>query len=99
MLCGAETGNVVAYGNLYIGYSSSALQLKRFCLINNIPLLTMHSGRRGGATVAMDMEAMAVHMAMDMADNIHEKILFDENRTQPVPSRSAQRILRILNNT
>ena len=46
---------MVANSNLYLGYSSSALQLKRFCLTNNIPQLTMHSGRGGAATVAMDM--------------------------------------------
>ena len=49
-----EKGKVVAQGSYYISYSSSALQLKTFCLKCGIPPLTMHSGRRGGATAAVD---------------------------------------------
>ena len=49
-----EKGKVVAQGSYYISYSSSALQLKNFCLKCGIPPLTMHSGRRGGATTAVD---------------------------------------------
>ena len=49
-----EKGKVVAQGSYYISYSSSALQLKNFCLKCGIPPLTMHSGRRGGATAAVD---------------------------------------------
>merc|ERR1712163_34525 len=49
-----EKGKVVAQGNYYISYSSSALQLKNFCIKNGIPPLTIHSGRRGGATAAVE---------------------------------------------
>ena len=49
-----EKGKVVAQGSYYISYSSLALQLKNFCLKCGIPPLTMHSGRRGGATAAVD---------------------------------------------
>ena len=45
---------MVAQGSYYISYSSSALQLKTFCLKCGIQPLTMHSGRRGGATAAVD---------------------------------------------
>ena len=51
-----ERGRVVAQGGYYISYSSSALQLKNFCVKNRIPILTMHSGRRGGVTAAVDVE-------------------------------------------
>merc|ERR1712082_384283 len=50
-----EKGKVVAQGGYYISYSSSALQLKNFCVKNRIPTLTMHSGRRGGVTAAVDV--------------------------------------------
>ena len=46
---------MVAQVRYYISYSCSALQLKTFCLKNGIPTLTMHSGRRGGATAAVDV--------------------------------------------
>ena len=49
-----EKGKVVAQSNYYISYSSSALQLKNFCLKCGIPPLTIHSGRRGGATAAVE---------------------------------------------
>ena len=49
-----EKGKVVAQGSYYISYSSSASQLKNICLKCGIPPLTMHSGRRGGATAAVD---------------------------------------------
>ena len=47
-------GRVVAQGGYYISYSSSALQLRQFCIKNGIPPLTLHSGRRGGATAAVE---------------------------------------------
>ena len=45
-----------------IGYSSSALQLKNFCVKNQIPVLTIHSGRRGGVALAVDvgMDRMSI---------------------------------------
>ena len=49
-----DKGRVVAQSNYFISYSSSALQLRNFCLKCGIPPLTMHSGRRGGATAAVD---------------------------------------------
>ena len=49
-----DKGKVMAQGKFYISYSCSALQLKTFCLKNRIPPLTMHSGRRGGATAAVE---------------------------------------------
>ena len=49
-----EKGKVVAQGRYYISYSCSALQLKTFCIKNGIPSFTMHSGRRGGVTAAVD---------------------------------------------
>ena len=54
-LRGAGKGKVVKIGHQYVCYSASAAQLKRFCAKNDIPVLTMHSGRRGGATVAVEM--------------------------------------------
>ena len=54
-LRGAGKDSVVKIGHEFVGYSASAMHLKRFCMINGIPVLTMHSGRRGGATVAMEM--------------------------------------------
>ena len=50
-----DKGRVVTQGGYWIGYSSSALQLKNFCVKNQIPVLTMHSGRRGGVTLAVDV--------------------------------------------
>ena len=50
-----ERGKVVAPGGYFISYSSSALQLKNFCVKNRIPVLTMHAGRRGGVTAAVDV--------------------------------------------
>ena len=47
-------GRVVAQGGYYISYSSLALQLREFCIKNGIPPLTLHSGRRGGATAAVE---------------------------------------------
>ena len=44
----------MAQDGYWVGYSTSALQLKNFCLKNQIPVLTMHSGRRGGVTLAVD---------------------------------------------
>ena len=54
-LRGAGKGRVVKIGHESVSYSASAAQLKRFCLRNDIPSLTMHSGRRGGDTVAAEM--------------------------------------------
>ena len=48
-----EKGKVIAQGGYFISYNSSALQLKNFCIKNRIPVLTMHSGRRGGVTAAV----------------------------------------------
>ena len=45
---------MVAQGERYVGYSMVATQLKEFCLRNEIPVLTMHSGRRWGVTLAVD---------------------------------------------
>ena len=70
-----EKGRVVAQGGYYISYSSSALQLKNFCVKNRIPILTMHSGRRGGVTAAVDvgidrMNIMAVgNWSSDIVDS------------------------------
>ena len=46
---------MVKIGHKYVSYSVSEVQLKRFCVKNDIPDLTMHSGRRGGVTVAVEM--------------------------------------------
>ena len=54
-LRGAGKDRVVKIGHKYVSYSVSALQLKRFCVKNDIPNLTMHSGRRGGVTDAVEM--------------------------------------------
>ena len=54
-LRGAGKGRVVKIGHEYVSYSASAVQLKRFCVKNDIPDLTMHRGRRGGVTVAVEM--------------------------------------------
>ena len=54
-LRGAGKGRVAKIGHENVSYSASAAQLKRFCLRNDIPNLTMHSGRRGGVTVAVEM--------------------------------------------
>ena len=58
-------GRVVAQGGNSISYSSSAAQLRQFCVRNRIPALTLHSGRRGGVTAAVEagiskMEIQAV---------------------------------------
>ena len=58
-------GRVVAQGDYSISYSSSASQLRQFCIKNRIPPLTLHSGRRGGVTAAVEagiskMEIQAV---------------------------------------
>ena len=50
-----ESGKVVAQGNFFISYSCAALQLKTFCVKNRIPPLTMHAGRRGGVTAAVEV--------------------------------------------
>ena len=44
----------MAQGERWVGYSTVATQLKEFCLRNDIPVLTMHSGWRGGVTLAVD---------------------------------------------
>ena len=49
-----QGGRVVAQGGLSISYSSSAAQLRHFCVSNKIPVLTLHSGRRGGVTAAVE---------------------------------------------
>ena len=54
-LRGAGKGRVAKIGHENVSYSASAAQLKRFCLRNDIPNLTMHSGRRGGVNVAVEM--------------------------------------------
>ena len=50
----AKKGRVVAQGAYHVGYSTAAMQLKRFCLKNSIPVLTMYSGRRGGVMLAVE---------------------------------------------
>ena len=50
----AGGSRVVAQGERWVGYSIVATQLKEFCLRNDIPVLTMHSGQRGRVTLAMD---------------------------------------------
>ena len=54
-LRGAGKGRAVKIGHKCVSYSASASQLKRFCVKNDIPDLTMHSGRRGGVTVAVEI--------------------------------------------
>ena len=54
-LRGAGKGRVVKIGHEFVSYNASALQLKMFCIKNDIPNLTMHSGRRGGMTAAVEM--------------------------------------------
>ena len=49
-----QRGKVVAQGEYSISYSSSAAQLRQFCIKNKIPVLTLHSGRRGGVTAAVE---------------------------------------------
>ena len=49
-----EKGRIVAQRKYFISYSCCALQLKKFCLNCGIPPLTLHSGRRGGATAAVE---------------------------------------------
>ena len=54
-LRGAGKGRVVKIGREFVSYNASALQLKMFCIKNDIPNLTMHSSRRGGMTAAVEM--------------------------------------------
>ena len=49
-----EKGLVVAQPATCIGYSAVATQLKDWCINNDIPVLTLHSGRRGGVTLAVE---------------------------------------------
>ena len=46
---------MVKIGHKFVSYNASASQLKMFCLKNDILNLMMHSGRRGGMTVAVEM--------------------------------------------
>ena len=50
----AGGGKIIAQGKHFVGYSTVAAQLKNFCLRNDIPVLTLHSGRRGGVTLAVE---------------------------------------------
>ena len=50
----AGGSKLVALGKRWVSYGMVARQLKEFCLKNDIPVLTMHSGRRGGATLAVN---------------------------------------------
>ena len=50
----AGGGKIVAQGEHMVGYSTVAAQLKDFCLRKEIPVLTLHSGRRGGVTLAVE---------------------------------------------
>ena len=50
----AGGGKIAAQGEHMVGYSTVAAQLKDFCLRNEIPVLTLHSGRRGGVTLAVE---------------------------------------------
>ena len=54
-LRGAGKGRVVKIGHEFVSYNASALQLKMFCIKNDIPNLTMHSGRCGDVTAAVEM--------------------------------------------
>ena len=54
-LSGAGKDRIEKIGHQFVGYSASAMQLKRFFIANSIPVLTMHSGKRGSATVEMEM--------------------------------------------
>ena len=45
---------MVAQGERWVSYGMVARQLNEFCLRNDIPVLTMHSGHRGGVTLAVD---------------------------------------------
>ena len=50
----AGGGKVVAHVEHMVGYSTVAAQLKHFCLRNEIPVLMLHSGCRGGVTLAVE---------------------------------------------
>ena len=50
----AGGGKIVVQGKYSVGYSTVAAQLKDFCRKNDIPVLTLHSGRRGGVTLAVE---------------------------------------------
>ena len=49
---GSKSGKVEPLRQLPGGYSTSATQLKQFCVNNRIDNLTLHSGRRRAATQA-----------------------------------------------
>ena len=50
----AGGGKIAAQGEHMVGYSTVAAQLRDFCVKNEIPVLTLHSGRRGGVTLAVE---------------------------------------------
>ena len=45
---------MVAQPATCISYAAVATQLKDWCLVNDIPVLTLHAGRRGGVTLAVE---------------------------------------------
>ena len=57
-----EGGKSVAQPATCISYSSVADQLKKWCLWNKIPILTLHAGRRGGVTLAVECGIDRMHI-------------------------------------
>ena len=51
---GTRDGRMELNGQLAVSYCTCALQLREFCRKNGLEQLTMHSGRRGGATAALE---------------------------------------------
>ena len=50
----AGGSKIIAQGKHSVGYSTVAAQLKGFCLKNDISVLTLYSGCRGGVTLVVE---------------------------------------------
>ena len=50
----AGGSKIIAQGKHSVGYSTVPAQLKGFCLKNDISVLTLYSGYRGGVTLVVE---------------------------------------------
>ena len=76
-----------------VGYSTVAAQLKDFCLRNEIPVLTLHSGCRGGVTLAVEcgIDKMTIKKVRNWSSEAMDDYLMPKRASISFTSKAIQK--------
>ena len=77
-----------------MGYSTVAAQLKGFCLKNDISVLTLYSGRRGGVTLVVEcgIEKMTIKKDGDWSSETIDRYYMSKRAGVSFTSKSLKRL-------